>query len=428
MASISKERRNKDGSRYYIISVSRGYGKTPYQLRVIRDEVMKGYSDRAVQQKLKKLAEEFAAKCEAGEVMTRPEKKAKEEQDRIREEQEKIAEQQKIEQEKAEQAKLKTVRQFGEETYMKEKKRECQLNTVVSYQNMLDKHIYPLIGDMVLCKVTSEHCEMCIETYQDEGKGAKHSSVMKLYAVLCGLFDLAFRKEKIDISPMLRIKRPAPRADEKVKDDSEKVFSDKELAHILNCAENEPLKWKCFINILVYTGMRRGEVAGLRWEDINMITGEVTVRNNLQYNVENGVYEKMPKSGKARILFLNPAVLPMLRNLRAEQILSSYVFTQDGSPDPIFPQTPISILTKFGTKYGIQNIYAHKFRHSFLTSMQANGADPMIISLVAGHAIQGVTGIYLHPDKELIRKAQQLSWDAIDALRKEKNDAVEQEA
>ena len=59
---------------------------------------------------------------------------------------------------------------------------------------------------------------------------------------------------------MLKVKRPAPRKDEAVKEEEDKAFTVKELAYILSCVEKEPLKWQAFINLATDSGARRGEL------------------------------------------------------------------------------------------------------------------------------------------------------------------------
>lgn len=87
----------KDGKRFYKISVSRGYGVTPYTMRWYWPE---GWSKRAAERELKKVAAEFELRCDQGEVLNRAEEKAKEAEER------------------AEAAKLRTVRQYATGVYM----------------------------------------------------------------------------------------------------------------------------------------------------------------------------------------------------------------------------------------------------------------------------------------------------------------------
>ncbi|MCR5616594.1 MAG: tyrosine-type recombinase/integrase [Saccharofermentans sp.] len=83
--------------------------------------------------------------------------------------------------------------------------------------------------------------------------------------------------------------------------------------------ERERLMYKCAVYFMTDSGCRRGEVCGLTWDDINLATGEVTVRNNAQYFPREGVRILSTKSGKARKIILNPHALDVMRTWEKEQ-------------------------------------------------------------------------------------------------------------
>ena len=395
MAS-TKLMQTKDGRRFFQICVSRGYGKAPYKTRWYWPD---GWSKRTAERELAKIAAEFERACAAGEVQNRAEAKKQ------------------AADEAAEAAKLKTVRQYADGVYMAAKETTLAENTRSLYRMFLDRHILPVIGDMLLVDVTPAIIQKLLLDFQKSGKA--HSSTLTLYVVLRGIFDMAFMDDSIPISPMLKVKRPAPRKDEAPKEESPKALTAKELSAVLSCVAQEPLKWQAYINLAADSGGRRGELCGLQWQDIDWKSGTVTIRRNLQYTAQKGVYIAAPKNGKTRTVDVGMETLDLLRRLRDEQAascLSQWVFTQDSSADPMFPQSPTRFFKRFGERYGINDFHPHKLRHSSASIAITNGADVVSVSERLGHSDTAVTlRMYAHANAESIRRAGQTVRDAIKA-------------
>ena len=289
MAS-TKLMETKDGKRFFQICVSRGYGKAPYKTRWYWPE---GWSKRTAEREAAKQAAAFELACKNGEVLNRAERK---EQERMAAEEEARR--------LAEAAKLKTVRQYADGVYMPTKEVNFSENTRASYRMFLDKHIFPVLSDFLLVDVTPAMITKLLVDFQKTGKS--HASTIKLYNILNGIFQMAFLDDSIPINPMLKVKRPAPRKDEHIQEEGEKALTVQELARVLSCVEQEPLKWQAYINLAADSGARRGELCGLQWSDIDWKSNTVTIRRNLQYTVSAGVFEKSPKNGKSRTVDIGP--------------------------------------------------------------------------------------------------------------------------
>ena len=404
MASISREQRTAKGKRYYVISVSRGHDKAPYRLRVDRPD---GWSDNAVQRMLKNKAGEFEQQCKSGEVSTWADRKANKEAERARLE--------------AEQAKLQTVKQYGDKVFMPHKEQTISENTRTSYRSMLDLNIYPSIGSVLLTEVNPAMCRKVLFDYQKEHA---HSSVVKLYVVMCQLFDMAFQDDLILYSPMLKVKHPVPKANEVKENEFEKAYSKEEVALILDCADKEPLKWKLFIYLMNDTWMRRGELCGLQWEDIDFDEKIITVRHNIQYTVAAGAYDKRPKNGKIRQVDFDEDIIPLLKEWHL-QTPSRWVFPrEDDLREPMFPQDPSGYFKKFSKKYKINGFHPHKLRHTGITIALLNGADITSVSVRAGHSDKAVTlRMYAHGNLDSMKLVGQIGRDAIKATREKKQES-----
>ncbi len=395
MAS-TKLMETKDGKRFFKISVSRGYGKTPYTMRWYWPD---GWSKRSVERELKKVSAEFERACSAGEVLNRSQEKEK------------------AAQEAAEAAKLKTVRQYADGVFMPTKEATFSENARSSYRMFLDKHILPVLGDVLLVEVSPAMISKLLIDFQRAGYA--HATTVKLYNILNGIFEMAFLDDSIPMNPMLKVKRPAPRKDEQPKEESDKAYTVQELSYILSCAAQEPLQWQTYISLAADTGLRRGECCGLQWGDIDFKAGAVTVRRNLQYTAAAGVYATSPKNGKVRVVDVGPDTLALLKQLRekqAQSCISKWCFTQEGTAEPMHPQSPTRYFQKFGQRYGVKDFHPHKLRHSSASIAITSGADVVSVSERLGHSDTAVTlRMYAHANEESIRRAGQTVRDALKA-------------
>ena len=393
MASI-KLNETKNGRRFFQISVSRGYGKAPYKTRWYWPD---GWSKRTAEREAAKQAAAFELACKNGEVLNRAQ------------------EREKAAQEAAEAAKLKTVRQYADGVFMPTKEATFSENARSSYRMFLDKHILPVLGDVLLVEVSPAMISKLLIDFQRAGYA--HATTVKLYNILNGIFEMAFLDDSIPMNPMLKVKRPAPRKDEQPKEESDKAYTVQELSYILSCAAQEPLQWQTYISLAADTGLRRGECCGLRWADIDFKAGTVTVRRNLQYTATAGVYATSPKNGKVRVVDVGPDTLALLKQLRVRQArscFSEWCFTQEGTAEPMHPQSPTRYFKKFGERYGVKDFHPHKLRHSSASIAITSGADVVSVSERLGHSDTAVTlRMYAHANEESIRRAGQTVRDAL---------------
>ncbi|MBR6951642.1 MAG: site-specific integrase [Oscillospiraceae bacterium] len=132
---------------------------------------------------------------------------------------------------------------------------------------------------------------------------------------------------------------------------------------------------------------------------------------------KKGGYEDSPKNGKSRTIDVNPDVIELLRRLRQEQAascISSFVFSQDGSPEAMHPQSPTRFFTNFGKKYGVDDFHPHKLRHTFASVAITAGADIASVSEKLGHSDKAVTlRMYTHADAESMKRASDIFREAV---------------
>ncbi len=406
----TRKRTTKAGKVYYEITVSRGRGMTPYTTRWYPPE---GWSQKYIDRALDKAVADFERRCESGEVLNRQEKKDKAAAEAAAAEAARLAAEE-------EAAKILTLKQYVERVYMPALTVKHSENTRDSYQRNFANWIFPALGELKLREIGTKEIDALLLDMQSKGKA--HATVIKIYTILSSVFKKAYLSEEIDRNPMDRVERPTPRKDE-VKATVTESHTVEELRRILECLEKEPLKWRVLIQLLIDTGIRRGECCALRWENVDFTNDRITIAGNLCYTKDKGVYMDTPKNGKTRTVDIDPEITTLLRKLRWEQAttaLRGYVFTQDGSPEPMHPQSPTRYLKKFSERYGIPNMHPHKLRHSFASVAITNGADIASVSEKLGHSDKAVTlRMYTHADEESIRRASNIFRDALKPQQKQ---------
>lgn len=395
---------SKSGKVFYEISVSRGRGKSRLTRRWYAPD---GWSKKAIERGLAAVSAEFTRQCDAGEAISRAEQHEKD----AREAAEAAA---KAAQQAAEAAKILTLRQYGERVFMPAKAVTMSENGRSSYQNCLDRQIYPVLGDMKMPEITPAQISALLLDIQAQGKA--HATVIKTYTILHTLFKMAYLGDMIDRNPMDKVERPKPRKDE-VKASEPAAYTAEEVKRLLAVLKHEPLKWQALIRLLIDTGIRRGECCALKWQNVNFKTGEIRIAGNLCYTAAKGVYLDTPKSGRVRVVYASDDTMALLRQLRIEQAkkaVSAFVFTKEGSPEPMHPQSPTRYLKKLSERSGIPDLHPHKLRHTFASIAITNGADVASVSEVLGHSDKAVTlRMYTHADQESMKRAAAITQEAI---------------
>ena len=389
----TRKKTTASGREFYEIRVSRGRGKA-YLTR--RWYIPEGWSQKAIDRELAAVSAEFKRQCDAGEITSKAEQRA-------------LADEQ-----AAEAAKILTLKQYGERVFMPAKAVTMSENGRASYQGNLDRTIYPALGAFKLPDITSAQISALLLDIQASGKA--HATVIKAYTILHSLFKMAYLGDMIPKNPMDKVERPKPRKDE-IQAAEPQAYTAAEIKQLFDVLDAEPLKWRALVHLLIDTGIRRGECCALRWENIDFSSGAVAINGNLCYTPANGVYLDTPKNGHRRTVYVGTDTLSLLRQLRTEQAakaFSAYVFTQEGSPEPMHPQSPTRYLKKLSARCGLADLHPHKLRHTFASVAITNGADVASVSEALGHADKSTTlRMYTHASAESISRTGQIVRDAI---------------
>lgn len=185
-------------------------------------------------------------------------------------------------------------------------------------------------------------------------------------------------------------------------------FQPEQVAAIREALEQEPMKWKTLVHLLLITGARCGEVLGLKWAKVDFEGNRIFICNNILYRADVGIYESSPKTERSRRYVALPTeTMQLLRRYRAWQAeerlrLGEYyqnqgfVFAQDNG-NPMHPDSVTNWLKKFSRRHDLPHINPHAFRHTMASMLYFNGVDSVSISKRLGHAqVSTTANIYAH--------------------------------
>lgn len=317
--------------------------------------------------------------------------------------------------------------------YLEIKEKELAPGTLVFYKKIISTHLIPRYGQMHMDEFRIRHVQDYIQFVMAKGRQDIHahgepmsSATVKRYAtVFRSILSVAYKLEYIDedISASRRLVFP--------KNDRKEVecYTMEEVGQILEALKEEPLSIRTIIQVALFTGCRRGEIVGLKWSDIDLERGTLTVRRSIYKPKDGKAYEKEPKTLHSYRTISIPATLcDTLREYKASQdtyinLMGSqwhqldYLFTEaDGLV--MNPMTPTKQFDHFLKRHNIRHLKFHGLRHTSATMLLANGCDIKTVSVRLGHSDIDTTNIYVHALQTCDRSAA----DTFDRLYKEERE------
>ena len=195
---------------------------------------------------------------------------------------------------------------------------------------------------------------------------------------------------------------------------------------LLELLHGEPIKWRALITFDLLSGLRRGELAGLRWTDVDIDAQTITITQTSNYLPGRGVYTDTPKTANShRPLRLSRSAFLLLLEYRqwqdaqraslgdAWEDKDERVFTTDFGA-PMFPDSISQWFAKFIRRTGLPKVTVHSLRHTYASLMIADGVPLVVVSHQLGHAQASTTAnIYAHAIKSAEVKAAQ-TFDKFD--------------
>lgn len=292
------------------------------------------------------------------------------------------------------------------EYYITLRSRDRKHRTIFRYKELL-KRINEAIGYLKLSDITPEHlnrfyCQLAQEGQnQHNGAGLSSKTIREHHNLIHAIFAQALREGVVRINPAEMASPPS------VKKKEVQFYEVETVECIMECLSKETLKWQCIVQLFIASGARRGEIMGLKWENVNFKKNTIKICGNLQYTREQKTYLDTTKTDEPRHVTIDKSVMQLLQRYRNEQACirfqmgpdwkdEGFCFTQpDGSP--MNPNSPTDYLRKFSKKYGLPHIHPHAFRHTQASILIAKGVDVVTVAKRLGHKqVTTTENIYAH--------------------------------
>ncbi len=242
------------------------------------------------------------------------------------------------------------------------------------------------------------------------GKGMSAKTLRHQYATLKLIFADALKRKQIEHNPMDEVNAP------KLQKRPVEALTEQEAQRFFAALGECPLDFHCLLQLLITTGIRRGECAGLRWKDIDEENKTVTISRNVTYASGHGVVVGTPKteSSLRTIPLMDSTFALLLQHKKQMQsqhpctiLKEAYLFP--GVASVFEPRDPNSItrrLKRFMKQHSLPDLSPHDLRHSCATLLLANGADTKSVQEILGHADASTTlNFYVKSDLQQMKSA-----------------------
>ena len=229
--------------------------------------------------------------------------------------------------------------------------------------------------------------------------GRSESTVKHAYDVLKIVFNYAILNDYIVANPCLKVDKKKVAVTQKPVD----ALSEEDYNRFVNAINADcNTMWKLYFNLLIKTGLRRGEAIGLWWSDIDFDKKVIHIRRNVTYANGEIIIDKPKTARSERDLPLLETLIPMFKEWKAEQKNGQtlvtddyYVFSNETNLfQPTFPSAPTKFLNRFVKEHNLPNVSPHDLRHTCASRMAARGANESMVSRMLGHSSTRTTDRY----------------------------------
>lgn len=275
---------------------------------------------------------------------------------------------------------------------------QIEETTAYGYRGMIENYLKPQLGEIRLQKLTARDIQQYYTWLMDE-KELSPNTVIKHHNLLTNTLNAAERQEYITKNPMRAVSPPKKRQREA------KFYTSEQLGTLLDKAVGTRLELPVFI--CAYLGLRRGELCGLRWSDVDLEHKTITIENTRTQAGKKEIEKGTKTASSTRTLYLPDTLCDMLKAAKEHQqacraeYKNAYddndyvVVMEDGRP--FRPNYLSELFGKFLADNDLPKIVLHELRHTFASLSNQAGIPAYNIGKALGHSTPATTQkIYTH--------------------------------
>ncbi len=299
-------------------------------------------------------------------------------------------------------------------TWLAMKRGTRSYRTWKGYEALVRNHIAPTLGRLILSKLTAQHVQQFYTAKLQEGLSS--TTCRHIHAALHTALEHALMQGLVSRNVCDLVEAPQFAHTDRV------ILTADEAKRLLAAAKDT--RWEPIYVLALTTGLREGELLGLRWRFVDLGAGTLTVSGNVQPG-HNGLTLKEPKNASSvRTVKLTSLAVEALRQHRVRQAREREKAGEHWREhDLVFPTT-VGTLTRCQDFYarhyrpllakaGVPSVRFHDLRHSAATLLIASGVPLPIVSQILGHSTTRITAdLYTHVSLAM----QQQAVDNMDAL------------
>lgn len=296
--------------------------------------------------------------------------------------------------------------------YQQYEKQRIRPTTQAHYENLIYKHVILEIGKIPLNKLAQNDLQQFYARLKVGGriihtdvygKGVSDLMVRGCHSVCRKGLEKSVKERLIRVNSAIGCKLPPKKAKEI------QVLTKEEMQRFIIQAKADGY-FELFI-LELCTGMRRGEIAALQWNDLNMQTGELHICRQVTV-VKGASYICTPKKSSIRTIIIPTDIVRILAEYK-KRINSRWMFPSPVKEDsPRHPSSVRAVLERTLERAECKRLRFHDLRHTFATNALANGMDIKTLSTIIGH-ISSETTVNIKNPYEQLNESKQLDFVCI---------------
>lgn len=296
----------------------------------------------------------------------------------------------------------------------------------ISFYKQMSDHILEYFGSKKkLSQIDAETVKRYIKYLRTDavsksGKPYSATTIQHHFSTLRNILEYARRFHYIQSDPCHDLtQKEKPHRDNKKVD----FLSIHQAQRFMECLQDEPLFWRCFMTVLLKTGLRRGECVGLQWGDIdgNKLTLSISRNVTIDRNSPDKIYVGKTKTDEDRTVPISQGLYALLMTHKHEQqkkhgvlLPNAFVFCSALNPyKPIYPTEPTRWQSKFVKRNDLPQVSPHDLRHTAATLALESGADLKQVQELLGHRDPSTTMAFYTGVTE---EAQRRTIEGIESL------------